>query len=151
MKHSGRARQAALKMIFLTLLALIAICAIPVLLAKFAILVAPALAALWIIFTLFTLYFFRDPEARTPSGAGVVVSPAHGKIDIIDQFDEPHFMGGKCQRISIFLSVIDIHVQNAPLAGKLACYRYNAGKFLSALKLESAAENENLLMGFNSP
>jgi phosphatidylserine decarboxylase len=48
------------------------------------------------------------------------VSPAHGKIDVIDTTTEPQFMGGECQRISMFLSVLDVHVQNAPIGGRVA-------------------------------
>ena len=85
-----------------------------------------------------------------PLSPGLVVSPAHGKIDLIDHLTEPLFIGGPCQRISIFLSVINVHVQNAPVAGKLVFYRYATGQFLNALKSESAAHNENALLGIES-
>ena len=58
------------------------------------------LLVLWVIFTLFTLYFFRDPKAHPPAGANLVVSPAHGKIDVVDTTTEALFMGGECQRCS---------------------------------------------------
>jgi phosphatidylserine decarboxylase len=151
MKHSGRAFQAALKIIFWTLVALIAIfvvgfVAVIVLASAWAL--SFFLIGVWIVFALFTLYFFRDPTPRVPVGPGLIVSPAHGKVDIIDQVDEPQFVGGRCQRISIFLSVFNVHVQNAPVSGKVDYYRYNTGQFLSALKTESAEQNENLLLGF---
>jgi phosphatidylserine decarboxylase len=79
-----------------------------------------------------------------------VVSPAHGKVDVVGTTSEPSFMGGSCHRISIFLSVVDVHVQNAPVTGKIAFYKYSAGQFLSALKAESAIHNENLLLGFEA-
>ena len=60
-------------------------------------------------------------------------------------------MGGPCQRISIFLSVVDVHVQNAPVSGKVAFFKYTAGEFLNALKAESATHNENALLGFDRP
>jgi phosphatidylserine decarboxylase len=60
------------------------------------------------------------------------------------------FMGGECQRISIFLSVIDVDVQNSPVTGKISYYKYSTGQFLSALKVESAIHNENLLLGFDA-
>src|SRR5260370_12775345 len=59
-------------------------------------------------------------------------------------------MGGECRRVSIFLSVIDVHVQKAPVGGKIAFYKYTAGEFLSALKTESATHNENVLLGFEA-
>ena len=153
MKHSGRAFQAALKIIFWTLVALITF----IVLGFIALLILiPAYAfsfmliGVWVVFSLFTLYFFRDPTPRVPTGPGLIVSPAHGKVDIIDQVDEAQFMGGRCQRISIFLSVFNVHVQNAPVSGKADYYRYNTGQFLSALKTESAEQNENLLLGFTA-
>jgi phosphatidylserine decarboxylase len=153
MKHAGRARQAALKMIFLTLIGLLALFAAAVAAVLFRTAVAATsifLVILWVIFALFTLYFFRDPTPKAPSGPGIVVSPAHGKVDIVDRVTESQFMGGECQRISIFLSVIDVHVQNAPVSGKISFYRYTTGKFLSALKTESAEHNENALLGIKS-
>jgi phosphatidylserine decarboxylase len=153
MKHAGRARQAALKLILWTLTALMVTLAAG-LLAKYAAGLFGGLAvflvALWVIFALFTLYFFRDPNATTPEAAQAVVSPAHGKVDIVDQLTEARFMGGQCQRISIFLSVIDVHVQNAPVTGRVAFYQYTAGQFLSALKTESAEHNENVLLGIET-
>jgi phosphatidylserine decarboxylase len=153
MKHSGRAQQSALKLIFFTLLALAGIFIAGVVATFFGFLVKAIsifLLAVWAIFAIFTFYFFRDPDPTVPSGAGLIVSPAHGKVDIIDQITEPKFIGGPCQRISIFLSVIDIHVQNAPVSGKIACYKYTTGKFLSALKTESAEHNENVLLGIEA-
>jgi phosphatidylserine decarboxylase len=153
MKYSGRARQAALKLILWTLALLIALFvagAVATLLGKLIGAISIFLIAIWAVFVLFTLYFFRDPNPNVPSGANLIVSPAHGKVDIIDQVTEARFMGGPCQRISIFLSVIDIHVQNAPVSGKVAFYKYTVGQFLSALKTESAEHNENLLMGIES-
>jgi phosphatidylserine decarboxylase len=153
MKHAGRARQAALKMILWTLGLLVAVMAAG-LLAKYApwlfSTLALCLLGLWVVFGLFTLYFFRDPEANVPTDEKAVLSPAHGKVDIIDEVTEGKFMGGRCQRISIFLSVIDIHVQNAPVTGKVALFSHTAGKFLSALKTESAEHNENVLLGIET-
>lgn len=153
MKHAGRARQAALKLILWTLIGLIALFVagvVATILAAIIGAVSVFLIVLWVLFALFTLYFFRDPNPRVPVGQNLVVSPAHGKVDIIDQVTEAQFMGGPCQRISIFLSVISVHVQNAPVGGKLAFYKYTTGEFLSALKTESAEQNENLLLGVES-
>src|SRR5204863_478142 len=57
---------------------------------------------------------------------------------------------GRCRRISIFLSVVEVHVQKAPVAGKIALLKHTPGEFISALKLDSAAHNENTLIGFES-
>jgi phosphatidylserine decarboxylase len=154
MKHSGRAAKAAFKLIRLTLILLVSLLAALVVLGvkihlPFAAM-ALAFVAVWMVFALFTIYFFRDPEARVPGEAGVVVAPAHGKVDIIDEVTEPLFIDGPCRRISIFLSVFDVHVQNAPVSGKILFYKYTTGQFLNALKSESAIHNENALLGIES-
>jgi phosphatidylserine decarboxylase len=153
MKHAGKARQAALKLVFWSLAGLMVIFVagiMAVMLGHVIWELSVALIAVWVVFALFTFYFFRDPEAKVPSGPGLVVSPGHGKVDIVDKVNEPQFMGGLCQRISIFLSVIDVHVQNAPIEGRVAFYKYTTGQFMSALKTESAEHNENLLFGFEA-
>jgi phosphatidylserine decarboxylase len=152
MKHAGIARRAALKLIFLPLAAVVAAGLAGMLLAWPAWLVAGAavLAILWLLFAGFTLYFFRDPEAQPPAAPGLALSPAHGKVDAIEVLQESPCFPGPCHRVSIFLSVIDIHVQNAPLAGKIAGLLHAPGRFLSALKAESALQNENVLLQFSS-
>jgi phosphatidylserine decarboxylase len=154
MKHAGKARNAAFKLIVLSLIAGAVIWAVVMTIAVFAAVFSafalPFLIGLWVLFSLFTLYFFRDPNARVPAGANVVLSPAHGKVDVIDRTVEPLFLGGECQRISIFLSVLDVHVQNAPVSGKVVFYKYTTGEFMNAIKAECADCNENALLGFES-
>ena len=99
---------------FLALAAMIAMGVLATFIGPVIFTVSLGLCLVWIPFVLFTLYFFRDPTARVPSGARLVVSPGHGKVDVIDTLHEPRFMEGECQRVSIFLSVFDVHVQNAP-------------------------------------
>jgi phosphatidylserine decarboxylase len=160
MKHVGKARRAGLKLILWTLAAALAVTAGGILFAL-AGLIAKVVAwvllglgsfllVVWVLFALFTLYFFRDPTPRTPPESNLVVSPAHGKVDAIEQVAEPQFMGGPCHRISTFLSVIEVHVQNAPISGQIAFLHHTPGQFLSALKGESAIHNENVLLGFES-
>lgn len=153
MKHSGKARKAAFKMILITLIVMLAIVAggfLATLIGSLIIAFAGVLLLVWLLFAAFTLYFFRDPNPRVPVGANLVVSPGHGKVDVIDTVNEPLFMGGECQRISMFLSVINVHVQNAPVSGKVVYFLYTAGQFLNALKSESALHNENVLIGFHA-
>ena len=108
------------------------------------------LVGLWVLFTGFTLYFFRDPDPLVPTAASLVVSPGHGKVDAVDTVNEPEFMGGECRRISIFLSIISVHVQCAPVTGRVACFKHTPGRYLSALKAESARFNENVLIGLEA-
>ena len=154
MKHKGKATQAALKLIFWTLIALLCVMFIGFassLLGSFLTGIGRFLLfGLWMLFALFCLWFFRDPNPNVPSDANFIVAPAHGKVDVIDETAEPEFLGGPCRRISIFLSVIEVHVQKAPVAGRIACLRQTPGEFMSALKQESAAHNENVLIGFES-
>ena len=108
------------------------------------------LISLWVLFTLFALYFFRDPDPLVPSGKNLVIAPGHGKVDAIDTTTEPDFMGGECQRVSIFLSVLNIHVQNAPLTARVAYFKHTPGQYLNALNADSAKFNENVLIGLES-
>jgi phosphatidylserine decarboxylase len=105
------------------------------------------LFGLWIVFALFTFYFFRDPDPMTPAGANLVIAPGHGKVDAIDTTTEPEFMGGECQRVSIFLSVFNIHVQNAPVTGRVAYFKHTPGLYINAMSADSAKFNENVLIG----
>lgn len=151
MKHSGKARKSAFRLILIALIVAGVIGAIGGVVFRGGCIGAPFLGGvslLWALFTVFTLYFFRDPDARVPAGTNFVLAPGHGKVDVIGTTTEPDFMGGDCQRVSIFLSVFDVHVQNAPVSGKLAYYKYTTGQFLNALKAESAIYNENALLGF---
>lgn len=153
MKNSGKASKAAWRMIgwtFAALVALLVLSFLAVLIGSLLITVYIGVAAVWVVFALFTLYFFRDPDARVPTGRGLVVSPGHGKVDVIDKVHEPRFMDGECQRVSIFLSVFNVHVQNAPVSGKVTYFKYTEGKFLNALKTESAQHNENILLGITA-
>src|ERR1044071_4020597 len=130
-KHSGKASIAALKLVGIALIALVMIFA-AALIGKYVgtfILeyLTGILILLWVIFSIFTFIFFRDPDAMTPTGNNLVVSPGHGKVDVIDTTTENEFMGGECRRISIFLSVIDIHVQNSPITGKISYFRHMPG------------------------
>lgn len=157
MKYSGKARKAAFKLILISLIVLVVVWALGAftaaavaIITAVAVAITPVLIVVWILFALFTLYFFRDPRPRVPAGPNLVVAPAHGKVDVVGMGTEPEFMGGECQRISIFLSVIDVHVQNAPVSGKVAWFKYTTGQFLNALKAESAIYNENVLLGFEA-
>ncbi len=87
----------------------------------------------------FLLWFFRDPERTIPNSAGAVVSPADGKVtDVSPVFAE----GAKQMRISIFLNVLDVHVNRSPIAGVIRDVRYQRGKFMNAMGANCAEQNE---------
>ncbi len=146
MKHSGRAAKAATLILAKTIGPALLVAVAFWLLLPGLHWVPTVLAGLAVVFTGFVLWFFRDPEPQVPSDARLVVAPAHGKVDVIDQVPWPNDPSQKCQRISIFLSVFDIHVQQAPVAGRVDLVRHTPGLFLNALKTESAAHNENVLI-----
>jgi phosphatidylserine decarboxylase len=88
---------------------------------------------------LFFLWFFRDPERVIPDAVGAVVSPADGKVTDISWVAGS---GEKQARISIFLSVFDVHVNRSPIEGMVREVRYQRGKFLNAMNQASAEQNE---------
>src|SRR5436190_23435279 len=99
MKYKGNARKAAFKLILWSLVGVLVVCGLGAFIvtaaaaiAAVAVAISPFLVILWIIFALFTLYFFRDPDAGSPVGAGLVLSPGHGKVDVIDRTTEPEVM-----------------------------------------------------------
>jgi len=95
----------------------------------------PAFAAPLFLVALFCLYFFRDPDRTIPDGP-VAVSPADGKIvGILGE-------GAECTRISIFLNIFDVHVNRAPIAGKIANVEYTRGQFLVASREVASSQNE---------
>lgn len=153
MKHSGKARKAAFKILFWTMLVLLALLATVVLatvIARHNVAIATALGIAWVLFACFTLYFFRDPAPATPDIPNAIVAPGQGMVDLIDETTEDEFMGGPCRRISIFLSVVDVHVQRAPISGQLVLSNHKDGQFLSATKADCGDFNENVLLGFTS-
>ena len=99
----------------------------------------PAWAILPFLLGLFFLWFFRDPERAIPSDPGAVVSPGDGKVTDVS----PLTLGNERRmRISIFLSVFDVHVNRSPIAGTIRDIRYQRGKFLNAMGAVSAEQNE---------
>jgi phosphatidylserine decarboxylase len=88
--------------------------------------------------------FFRDPERTIPDRGDVLVSPADGSVTHIDEVDEPDFPGGKAFRISIFLSIFNVHVNRVPRSGKVVDLRYYPGAFLDARHPQCGTANEQL-------
>ena len=99
----------------------------------------PAWALVPLLLAVFFLWFFRDPQRAIPDAAGAVVSPGDGKVTDVSFVTE---CDGKQARISIFLSVFDVHVNRSPIAGVVREVRYKRGKFLNAMNRASAELNE---------
>jgi phosphatidylserine decarboxylase len=109
---------------------------------------APWVAAPLLLLALFVCSFFRDPDRTPPGPAEAAVAPADGKVTDIEEVDEPEFIGGRALRIGIFLSEFDVHVNRAPLDGKVALIRYQPGVFLDARHPDCKLRNEANLVGF---
>ncbi|MFZ0301161.1 MAG: phosphatidylserine decarboxylase [Terracidiphilus sp.] len=92
-----------------------------------------------ILLAIFFLQFFRDPEREIPSGIGLIVSPGDGKVTETILIQTPE---GDRQRISIFLSVFNVHINRAPISGILSRVSYQKGKYLNAMNPDSADRNE---------
>jgi len=151
MKHAGKARAAGLRIISFSLGAVLLLLVFGFLahvITGFILSMSGVLLFLWVLFAIFTFNFFRDPDAKVPPGKGLVLAPAHGTVDLIDEITEPEFMGGPCRRVSIFLNVFDVHVQKAPLTGKLVFHKHQDGQYLSATRADCSQFNENVLLGF---
>jgi phosphatidylserine decarboxylase len=89
----------------------------------------------------FLTYFFRDPERVVPTDAGLIVSPADGRVVIAGPTDGRWSPPGDWQQITIFLSPMDVHMNRSPVEGRITRIEYRPGKFLPAYK-EDAAANE---------
>jgi len=96
-------------------------------------------------------YFFRDPE-RSPDSVSpeAILSPADGKVTAIELIEEPLFFHGPAQRVSMFLSLFDVHWQRSPYQGQVQFLHYQPGSFAPAF-LKSAGENEANFIGLSTP
>lgn len=101
----------------------------------------PALAGLLI--TLCICGFFRDPDRVTPTEADAVVSPADGKVIHVGLDTDSRFVSGKCQKISIFMSVFNVHVNRIPETGTIRRIAYHPGTFVNASLDKASKENEH--------
>jgi phosphatidylserine decarboxylase len=93
------------------------------------------------------VYFFRNPLRAVPTGPGLLVAPADGKVVEITKLERDEFIGGPAVRIGIFLSIFNVHLNRAPSESRVISVRYYPGQFLNALNPESAIRNENTWIG----
>ncbi len=102
---------------------------------------------IFLILLIFTFYFFRDPERVVPLGDDILVSPADGLITNISEYKE----GKKSYtKVSIFLSVFNVHIQRLPLSGQITKVDYIEGKFINATLDKASEENERLRLTLKS-
>ena len=104
-------------------------------------------APLWISFllflvTLWIVWFFRNPERRTPQGEKLVIAPADGKVIKIEDIRDHELMMGPLKKVSIFMNIFSVHVNRVPCAGRIETIRYYEGKYLSANLDKASSDNE---------
>ena len=101
--------------------------------------------AVWVI------AFFRDPLREGPRGERFVVAAAEGKVVHVTEVDEPMYLKERAVRISVFLSVFDVHVNRYPVDGMVELVHYNPGKFLHAAREKASLDNEQASIGVKGP
>jgi phosphatidylserine decarboxylase len=100
------------------------------------------LAGVFLGITLFVIYFFRNPTRTPPPSESAIVSPADGKIVKIERHFENHFLHRETLKISIFMSLFDVHVNRSPMSGRVMKRVYHPGKFFAANTDKSSLLNE---------
>lgn len=104
-----------------------------------------AIVAVWVV------AFFRDPIRPGPRGDKYVVAAAEGHVVHVVETDEPMYVKERSVRISIFLSVFDVHVNRYPVDGTIELLHYNKGKFLHAAEEKASLDNEQSSIGIRGP
>lgn len=104
--------------------------------------------------TLYVAYFFRDPDRVTPMREGLVIAPADGRVSSVETLVPPAELGlgeGERVRVSIFLSVFDVHINRSPIAGRIKRRLYVPGAFLNAALDKASEENERQALIIETP
>ena len=96
------------------------------------------------------LVFFRDPRRVSPAGEGLFLSPADGRVVEVGHVHEPRFLEEESLKISIFMSLLDVHVNRAPVAGQLELVEHVSGQHRQAFRAEASEINEHNLLGLRS-
>lgn len=102
------------------------------------------LSIITLILTICLLFFFRDPDRNLTIDPDAVISPADGKILSIKNIKETEFLNKDCVKVSIFLSVLNVHVNRFPVSAKVLATKYQPGKFNLAYDADGSEENEKL-------
>ncbi|MDX2480380.1 MAG: phosphatidylserine decarboxylase family protein [Desulfuromusa sp.] len=108
----------------------------------FALLGWAIMTLLLLFLTLFSVYFFRNPERVTPDGDNLVIAPADGKVIFVGEVQEDRYFKERAIKVSIFMSVFNVHVNRVPCNGKVVEMYYNKGQFLNASYDKASESNE---------
>ncbi len=104
--------------------------------------IVPGVLLVWLI------SFFRDPRRVIPQMPLAIVAPADGLVVDVTPFPHYDFIGGPAVRLGIFLSIFNVHINRAPMAGRVVELHYHPGEFLNAMRPESGERNEFMWIGF---
>lgn len=104
--------------------------------------------AVGLILGIFIMYFFRDPRRESDYSPDTVMSPADGKVVGIEVVEEPNYIGGKARRISIFLSLLNAHMNYSPISGTVEFLKYQRGRYLPAQRPRASKVNARNAVGF---
>jgi phosphatidylserine decarboxylase len=117
-----------------------------VLLTIFSAFLHISVSVIFLILLGFCVFFFRDPEREITKGENIVLAPADGKVVAVKQIQDSRISDEPVNRISIFLSIFDVHINRAPIDGEVIYLEYSKGKFLDARNPEASEVNENNFM-----
>jgi len=106
---------------------------------------------LWLPIAVWIPLFFRDPQRLGDRGDHLAISPADGKIVVVDTVDMPDFIEGKAIQISVFMNVFNVHVNRYPVNGTVRYRQYEPGKFFNATLDKASEQNERMSLGIESP
>ena len=104
----------------------------------------PWLVVIAALLVVFCINFFRDPDRVAPEDPLAVISAADGTVQDIVEIEETDVVHARCRRVGVFLSVFDVHVNRAPIAGKVSFLQHTPGLFLDARHLDCSAKNESM-------
>jgi phosphatidylserine decarboxylase len=110
----------------------------------------PIFAIIPLLLLLFILFFFRDPERKGTFDERTIISPADGTVMDISEIYDDTYIGGKAKKISIFLSLFNVHVNRSPISGKVTYTAYRPGKYLPAFKSHASDLNERNTIGIEN-
>ena len=109
----------------------------------------PYVAVPFVVLACYFAYFFRSPAREIVQDANHILSPADGTVTEISPVGMDDFVGEKCNKIVIFMSVFNVHVNRSPVSGEIKLQRYYCGRFQPAYKDEVGFENEHHLIGID--
>ena len=110
----------------------------------------PYAAVPFVVLAMYFAYFFRNPERSIPQDNSLLVSPADGKVMEVVSLDDDDFVKEPCNKVVIFLSIFDVHINRSPMEGEIKCQQYICGRFKPAYKDSVGFENERHMIGIEN-